>query len=145
MNKRILLALLQFGVLMDPQIAIQGHSFTLHFLDRVLEFFCLFGGWIGCEFGEVQFSFAILDMAAEPPGYGLDLIVPGVNRVVAMTIIAAALEDSADGVGNSVMKRDVIRGLFVRMIFGGTNELNDDKREDQEEEDLFYHMGIKLT
>jgi len=116
-------------------IAGASYKVRLHFAEiayssagvRVFNVFILVPGLllrIASKLGKIQVMLAIIDVPLNPPPSRLDVGIPWVNGVVAVTIVARMLQDSMDLLGHLVMKADFIGSSLIRMVARWTNKLN---------------------
>jgi len=124
-----------FGVHAEPGVGGEGHFFFFHGLDDLFEFMVLAGDVAFGEFGEVEVSFAIVDVVGHPPGDGLDVGVPGVVGGVAVAVVAGFIEEEVYVFGYGIFGGEAA-GVVAAEVFFGAEELDEDEEgEEGEEED----------
>jgi hypothetical protein len=125
-DQRLFICFTEPGVVMDHRIGIQRHIAVVELLDAVIHLLKLPGDPPPRKIIEIEMPLAFFDMIVEPPTHRLDFRIPGIDGLIGMAIRTGSLQDF------TYIRRDRIEGghgsgAFGREIFGGPDELDNDK------------------
>lgn len=109
---------------MQQRVRGEGHISVLNLTGHRLQLAPLPPGRIAAKFAEIQFLFPLHDVVLHEHSHGLHHIVPRIDGVVAMAVIASSPQQRSDPCRGCIHRQEILALVGVFLIGMGGYPLN---------------------